>query len=434
LEGFAPSGERELAGPWSTLIRCQTWIPPKGVRRGSGRRISGQTAWVRRLLAAVLAGVALLAGCSGGSTRPATSPRPSSRSASAPTGTAGKIPSVRKVLPQIEHFVEQERGLRFKHPVKAKLLGRKAFVARLNNGQHPPKRKAVERLIGSVSAVGLISARANIVKAFRKTYNAATLGFYDDKTKRLYVRGTRATPGVRAVLSHELTHALTDQWFGLRRPQFKHDHQELSLGFTALTEGDAERTRKAYEAKVLTPAQRQLAEQEENGGKTPKVPQVVLEIVGFPYAIGPQFVDAVVEHGGISALNAAYRRPPTSSEQLIDPAAYFSHDEPKHVATPPADGPRIDHGDLGVLGLILMLENGLPRSTAQLALGGWGGDQYVTWRAGDHRWCLRDSIVMDYGLATNAIDSALRQWVPTRHGAAHLEHTGTTTTFVSCSS
>jgi hypothetical protein len=360
-----------------------------------------------------------------------------------PLGTAPASPApdkhlrpIKKVLPSIEHFVEQERGLKFKHPVKAKVLSDKPFLKQLHKGDSKPKPKQVERLLSTLSSLGLVAPTTPIVKAFKTATDTGTLGFYDFKTKRLYVRGKAATPGVRAVLSHELTHALTDQWFGLNRPKLDRGNQELGEAFTGLIEGDAERTRLAYEAHVLTPTERQEAEQEEQGGGTPpKVPRVVLELIGFPYAVGPQFVDAIVSRGGTAALNHAYKHPPQSSEQLINPASYFAHDNPKHVAIPKADGNRIDHGDLGYVGLLLMLENGLDRTTAQLGIFGWGGDQYSTWRAGKgaHHWCLRDSVVMDDPVDTARFDQTLTQWVATRDGKAHVERTGNTTTFVTCS-
>ncbi|HEX3898692.1 MAG TPA: hypothetical protein VHW74_05925 [Mycobacteriales bacterium] len=352
---------------------------------------------------------------------------------SAATGGIGPIPTIKQALPGIEAFVEQERGLKFKRPVKVKLLAAKAFVKQLDKGDGAPSKSDIEQSESIFYSLGLLSPKVNIAKVFKDAGDDTTIGFYDFKTKRLYVRGTRATPGVRAVLSHELTHALTDQWFGLNRPKLDKSNQELGDAFTGLIEGDAERTRIAYEHKVLTPAQRKIAEQEENaGGRPPHVPLVILELIGFPYAVGPDFVDTLVEDGGIAELNHAYRHPPTSSEQLIDPTAYENHDNPKHVATPAADGTRVAHGDLGMIGLLLMLEHGLPRDEAQQAMTGWGGDQFASWRSGSG-WCLRDSVVMDYGLAMDAFQAGLKDWVKTRHGNAHIEQLGDKTTFVTCS-
>src|SRR5207248_4879098 len=141
-----------------------------------------------------------------------------------------------------------------------------------------------EKTKSSLAALGLIPATTDLAKAFHTAYDAGVIGFYDDKSKQLYVRGSKASPAVQAVLSHELTHALTDQWFGLNRPAIEKDTQEKSLGWTTLIEGDAERTRLAYEAKMST-ADRKAAEKEEGSGGTPKVPQIVLELIGLPYAI-----------------------------------------------------------------------------------------------------------------------------------------------------
>jgi hypothetical protein len=380
-----------------------------------------------RPLPVLLAGALALAGCTGGGhAHPAA--RPTTPSSPTP------VQPVRVVLPQLERFVEHERGLRFRHPVKVQLLGRKAFIAKLDAGDQKPKPREVEKETAVLASLGLIGPRVDLVTAFKTATDSGTLGFYSNKTKRLYVRGTRATPGVRAVLSHELTHALTDQWFGLRRKGLDKGNLELSTGFTALIEGDAERTRKAYEA-TLSPADRRLAEREEGSdSKPPPVPQVVLDIIGFPYAAGPGFVDAVVRHGGLAALNAAYRHPPTSSEQLLDPQAYFAHDNPKHVAKPPAGGPVLEHGDLGLIGLLLMLERHLDRATASQGVIGWGGDEFTAWRAGDHRWCLRDTVVMDYGAAAANLDAALALWAAKTGGRAVVEHRGPRTTFRTCSS
>jgi hypothetical protein len=389
---------------------------------------------VHRPLAAALA-AALAAGAVSGCTATSSGDHPNGPSSTASaTGGVTAVQPLRVALPAIERFVEKERGLRFKHAVKVKLLGEHAFVAKLRKSEGQPKPAEVEQLTSTLAALGLISPRLDVVKAFRTAYDVGTLGFYDFKDKRLYVRGTRATPGVRAVLSHELTHALDDQWFDLRRPQLRKDNQEKSLAFTALSEGDAERTRVAYEA-TMTKADRKAAEHEEGDqAAPPHVPQTVLILIAFPYIVGPQFVNTLYAHGGTKEIDRAFRAPPVSSEQLIDVDAYFSHDTPKHVATPRSDGVRVDHSDLGFIGLLLMFQKKLDQGTAHAAVAGWGGDQYVTWRAGDHRWCLRDTAVTDYAFAAQQLKHATQQWVARSNGHAHLESSGAGVTFVSCSS
>src|SRR4051794_8540837 len=321
-------------------------------------------AWgMRRVLAAALAAAVIVTGCTTGSGRGAATPTPTV-TATGPTA----VQPLRVALPAIERFVEKERGLRFKHAVRVRLLGERAFVAKLRKGQGQPKPAEVEQQTATLAALGLISPRLDVVKAFRTAYDAGTLGFYDFKDKRLYVRGTRATPGVRAVLSHELTHALDDQWFDLRRPALNRDNQEKELAFTALSEGDAERTRLAYEA-AMTKADRQTAEHEEGDTSAPPhVPQVVLLLIAFPYIVGPRFVNTLFARGGTKEIDRAFRAPPVSSEQLIDFDAYFTHDAPKHVATPAADGVRVDHSDLGYIGLLLMFQKKLDQATAHAAV------------------------------------------------------------------
>jgi hypothetical protein len=79
-----------------------------------------------------------------------------------------------------------------------------------------------------------------------------------------------------------------------------------------------------------------------------------------------------------------------------------------------------------------MLEHGIGATGMQGALVGWSGDQYVVWRAANHSWCLRDTVVMDDAGAAARFDQALSQWVATRHGRAQLETAGLHTTFKTC--
>jgi hypothetical protein len=384
---------------------------------------------VIRKLALAAAALVLLSGCTSAS-RPHALSTPSA-GASATSRVASKPPALSVVLPRIEAFVEKERGLKFKHSVKVTLLAEKAFLAKLKS-MDKSSATDEEKTKATLAALGLIKASTDLHAAFTTATDAGVIGFYDDKTKALYVRGATATPGTQAVLSHELTHALTDQWFGLNRPALDKDTQEKSLGFTTLIEGDAERTRMAFEA-TLSAADRASAQKQENAGGTPKVPQIVLELISLPYAIGPQFVESLVIHDGLSELNRAYRNPPVSSEQLLEPTKYFAGQGPETVAKPRADGKVLDASDLGEIGLILMLSSRIDQQTAVQASRGWGGDEYVSWKSGS-RYCIRDSVEMDDAAASAQLHDALSQWVDDSHGTATIESSGQVTTFKSCSS
>src|SRR4051794_28693068 len=390
----------------------------------------GQGVAMRCRLAAAAVLTLLAAGCSSSSSPHATS-TPTTRPTSS-LSYGGTVP-LSVAIPRIEAFVESERGLKFKHKVKVTLLSPAKFVAKLKADQGKDDAKDAEKLRATFSALGLIPASTDLLKAFRSAYDQGTIGFYDFKSKQLYVRGTKATPGVQAVLSHELTHALDDQWFGLNRPGLDKSNQELGLAFTALSEGDAERTRMDFEAK-MSAADKAAATKEENSGGTPKVPNIVLQIIGFPYAAGPDFIKALTAHGGLAAVNAAYRKPPVSSEQILIPDRYFAHDVPKHVAYPHADRTVIDKGDLGLIGLFLTLSQQVGQSDAATGIRGWGGDEYVAWKASAGRYCLRDSVVMDDSDSTAALRTALEQWAHKSNGKMHVDSSGSTTTFTSGSS
>lgn len=355
---------------------------------------------------------------------PATPSIPSTSGGAAAPSTEGAGGNIETVVPAIEAFVEQARGLRFKTAVTVTLLGDREFEERVTETD-TEETEEVEHAEAVLRAMGLIDDGVDLAAVVRSLTAGAALGFYDPHTKELVVRGTRPSPFVRSVLAHELAHALEDQHFNLDRD---HLGDEAFLGFEALAEGSAVRIEERYR-RSLSPADRRAADREEQsqGGSVPDVPEVVQVIFGFPYAYGPDLVAAILKAGGQGRLDRAFVDPPASSEQVLDPDRYLDGDKPVPVPVPAADGTAFDDGEIGQLFLALMLRSGLADDTARTAADGWGGDHYVAWKEGA-RTCVRMDFVMDTAADTAELTAALAGWTATRKGAA----TATATSLRTC--
>jgi hypothetical protein len=406
--------------------RCLAPAPPSTpvVRASHGASRPG---WVFATLAVAIA-VLLVAGVGGalsvGREESPTSPPPSSILTSPGGGASPSAPDPRgqleALIPQLQQFVEQARGLAFKAPVKVTFLADADFRARLAllRERSQADRDEVETAEGVLRALGLLEGDVDLAKAADSLLGAAVAGLYDAEADELVVRGDEPSAQVRATLVHELTHALQDQHFQLHRPGIDERDDEAGQAFTALAEGDAVRIEQLY-LESLPLAEQKRVEAEEQAAAAAigrDVPRVLLEVLAFPYLAGPLFVAALMRQGGPSRVDAAFSSPPTTSEHLLHPETFLAGDGGRPVATPPADGTVIDEGVGGEFGLLLMLSRGLAEWEARDAADGWGGDRYVAWRKGP-RTCVRAALVMDSTEASARLAAALRRWAD-RHGNA----------------
>ena len=216
------------------------------------------------------------------------------------------------------------------------------------------------------------------------------LGFYDQNTKQLVIVTDRARMGVRdrVTYAHEFTHSLQDQHYNLTamfdRANGNSDYQ---MAIKAVVEGDATVTMGLYARKNLSAmdiANYQLEEFQSidlsgvlsGGGGGPLTESATY----FPYREGAAFVDMLYEDGGWNAVDAAFKRPPRSTEQVLHPERYYGGDEPIAVQLPNlalGGSWRIVAEDtLGELYMRIYLEGHLPFEEAIPAGEGWGGDRY----------------------------------------------------------
>lgn len=359
------------------------------------------------------------------STGPSPVPSPPLEASPSPVTSA----AIQDFVPIAEAFVEAHRGLKFKAPVTVTLLEDNAFTARLLSKNKSDKGE-LEKETKVLRALGLIQGALDLGKAEDALLGGSVVGYYDPKTKELVVRGAEVTPAVRLTLVHELTHALQDQYFNLDGVKVR-DDDESGVTTKSVIEGDAVRIERAYYASLTQTDQAAVRrEQQASGGIPPEVPRVLVEILAFPYQIGPLFDEAVVRRDGQDGLDKAFATYPTTSSQLLHPEKYFSGDGPHPVDAPPAGGTLIDHGVVGEMGLLLILEalqksGSLSSAETRAATAGWGGDQYVAWDEGSQT-CVRTRFVMDSPGDTDSLLNALGKLAASRSGVT-LEGTGPVT-------
>jgi hypothetical protein len=289
----------------------------------------------------------------------------------------------------IARRVEGLRDLRFKELPKP--LEVDAAQARREgledlDRSYPRKRRQTDEEIYKL--LGLIEPGADLRTLTGSLFEQGVAGYYDPRDGRLRVV-TGAGTGTRVlkemVLSHELTHALEDQRFGIDIDSQSTD--DRALAGAALREGTATALMYQY---VL----RNFSTEETLGGllgaafqDTGDLPPFLEAQVVFPYVGGDAFVEELLRRAGgrWDLVNTAYGvRPPSSTEQILHPAAYFDADEPQPVriragAVLGSGWMRVAAGTWGELQTRELLAQA--GGGAREASEGWGGDRYELWRS-----------------------------------------------------
>jgi len=229
------------------------------------------------------------------------------------------------------------------------------------------------------------------------------IGFYDPDTKQLYLLSQSGTVGPEEQLtfSHEFTHALQDQNFGLDKLAIDTaDQGDRDLARTALPEGDATLTMTQWATKHMSVLD--LLSVGISAGSGPQAdqlanaPAILREDLLFPYEEGLNFVEGVYNQGGWDAVNRLYSKPPDSTSQILHPELYATGVEPVILAIP---GPPSSLGNgwtlamqdsMGELQLRVWLEGEHPtaaqKAAADSAASAWAGDRIGLYEGPNGQW------------------------------------------------
>ena len=260
----------------------------------------------------------------------------------------------------------------------------KMILKNLDEETTPAEMHATDVLL---KVFGLAPADFQYRPALVKLLTEQVAGYYDPKAQQFYLADWIELDGQKPVMAHELTHALQDQHFNLRRfEKWPKGDSDAELAAHALIEGDATLAMILYMKNNPMIA---LAFARSLVGKTSseqfeKAPRAIRESLVFPYEQGSVWASKIYSRGGWEMVSEAFKKLPQSSEQILHPEKYFSYEAPTKVNLPELDkllGPgwtRVDDDVNGEWGFYLVLDQFLNDSAySKTAAAGWSGDRFA---------------------------------------------------------
>jgi hypothetical protein len=296
-------------------------------------------------------------------------------------GPYGK--QVSDAIPKIELAV----GLKFKKAPKVEARSKeqvRQFVT--SQVTDPQAAKDLDGKTVAYKRLGMIPDSLDMKKFLIDLLAEQIIGYYDPHTKVLYIVNGSPKEAVAITITHELVHALQDQYISLDSTQKVEGENDRQSAAQAVFEGQA-----VYEQIAVMLGGGNVAVNlpggwdrvrdmiRENQSSMPvfaAAPVVIQETLIFPYLSGAEFVRNFKERNPGKSI---YSDMPVSTEQILHPAAFFTkRDAPTAVTLPRLKGATASYeNDLGEFETRLFLFQHLnDQNAAVQGAAGWDGDRY----------------------------------------------------------
>jgi hypothetical protein len=313
------------------------------------------------------------------------------------------------------------------------------FLLRKFNEDTPAQELAGEE--AAYKLLGLLPDSLDLRKFLLAVLNEQVVGYYDPATKVLYVVQGADENTVNITITHELVHALQDQYVNLDSIQKATSDNDRMTAAQAVIEGQAQFEQLSImlggsdNVALRVGGRDRIREMiRENQSAMPvfaTAPMVIQESLLFPYLSGADFVQRFKERKGTANV---FTNLPRSTEQILHTDAYFAPtpDEPSTVALPaPRGATRVFENTLGEFGTRLFLYQHLQdQTTAARAAAGWDGDRYVVLQGSGGRGIVWAS-VWDSALEAAEFSDAMTRATAKRTGAPERSVSGGGATFAS---
>jgi hypothetical protein len=320
---------------------------------------------------------------------------------------------LRRQLARSKAEAAQESINRLIYETQLEVAALRGFPVRALVGSAPLTRATLDRLIDESFArqyqgramdfyvwfnrlFGALPPGVDLKKMTRDLMSEQVGGLYDPGSKKLFVRQDYPlkTPLGRMILAHEICHAMPDQNFSLLRMGVEDSkNTDRALAALAVAEGDATLLMNEHMIRYGNPMDLlsqlpaiMLMDQQ----KLNEAPPVIRDALFFPYFKGMAFfnsLDGRTRPGKTPAQPgeppAAWRSrvfadPPETTEQILHPEKYLTHERPAQLAPLSADSATThSRAILGEMGIMLTLETAIGTERAQQAAAGWNGDSLI---------------------------------------------------------
>src|SRR5437764_5366921 len=229
--------------------------------------------------------------------------RAQAQSATATVTADAKRAAVVEATTEVLKETSELRQLPILRPVKSDTQSRaeieRFLIKNMDEDTTPAEMHATEV---SLKKLGRVPQDFQFRPCIIKLLTEQVAGYYDPKQQEFFLADWIDLDGQKAVMSHELTHALQDQHFNLRRfEKWPKGDSDAELAAHALIEGDATLAMALY---VANNPLRALAFLKSLGStglpseELDKAPRALRESLLFPYQDGQKWVSGLDRQGG----------------------------------------------------------------------------------------------------------------------------------------
>jgi len=316
-----------------------------------------------------------------------------------------------ELVDKVFAFAAEDTGMPKRAVVKRQMVS-KANVEKFASGrlarEEYTQRFAQAEL--SMKKLGFLPRDFNLRDFLVKSTGANVAGYYDEETKTISLLNWVPTDRQEPILAHELTHALQDQNYDLRKWMKAADAVGKDGSSNDSSNDDGATARKAvvegqamvvYVDYILAPVGRNLVDtpgliyqMEEPAVKAVAdsqmlhdAPMILREAGTFAYNEGLIFEGELLHRGGKKmAFAGVFARPPRNSHEVLQPGTYINGEKLPPVRIPDMhqllnnEYAVYDSGGIGELDIRALLKQYGERKIADELSSAWQGGAYVTYR------------------------------------------------------